>query len=46
MNRNQTLCFSSYRPEKFEFILHQGNEAYLSLEKRIEEAISLWVSVF
>jgi len=35
----QTVCFSGYRPEKFAFILHQGNEDYLALEKRIEEAI-------
>lgn len=34
-----TACFSGYRPEKFAFILHQGNEAYLALEKRIEEVI-------
>ena len=39
MDRKKTLSFSGYRPDKFEFILHQGNEAYLELEKRIENAI-------
>ena len=39
MDRKKTLSFSGYRPEKFKFILHQGNEAYLALEKRIENAI-------
>ena len=39
MIKQKTACFSGYRPEKFEFILHQGNEAYLALEKRIENAI-------
>jgi len=37
--RYKTVCFSCYRPEKFAFILHQGNEVYLALEKRIEEGI-------
>jgi len=37
--RMQTVCFSGYRPEKFAFIFHQGNMAYLTLEQRIEEAI-------
>ncbi len=37
--KRQTACFSGYRPEKFTFILHQGNKDYLALEKRIEEAI-------
>jgi len=39
MEQSKTVCFSGYRPEKFAFILHQGNEAYLALEKRIETAI-------
>jgi len=39
MEKYKTACFSGYRPEKFKFILHQGNEAYLALEKRIENAI-------
>lgn len=39
MARCGTVCFSGYRPEKFAFILHQGNEDYLALENRIEAAI-------
>jgi len=39
MEKLKTACFSGYRPGKFEFILHQGNEAYLALESRIENAI-------
>lgn len=39
MEKYNTVCFSGYRPEKFEFILHQGNKSYLELEKRIENAI-------
>lgn len=39
MEKHKTACFSGYRPEKLAFILHQGNEAYLALEKRIEAAI-------
>lgn len=37
--KNKTVCFSGYRPERFSFILNDGEEAYLALEKRIEEAI-------
>ena len=39
MEKSKTVCFSGYRPEKFAFIFHQGDEAYLALESRIEEAI-------
>ncbi|MDL2260530.1 SLOG family protein [Deltaproteobacteria bacterium OttesenSCG-928-K17] len=39
MGKQKTACFSGYRPEKFAFILHQGNKAYLTLEKSIENAI-------
>ena len=39
MSKSITACFSGYRPEKFAFIFNQGDEGYLALERRIEEAI-------
>lgn len=35
----QTACFSGYRPEKFSFILLDGQEAYLELEARIKAEV-------
>ena len=37
--KTQTACFSGYRPEKFSYIMHQGEKAYLALEERIEATI-------
>ena len=36
---NKTACFSGYRPEKFSFILIDGQEAYLNLQSKIRAAI-------
>lgn len=36
----QTACFSGYRPEKFSFILLDGQEAYLELEARIKAEVA------
>lgn len=39
MLSDQTACFSGYRPEKFSFILLDGQEAYLKLESRIKTEV-------
>ncbi len=39
MYPNKTACFSGYRPNKFSFILLNGQEAYLELEARIKVEI-------
>ena len=36
MEKAKTACFSGYRPEKFSFILINGQEPYLKLEARIK----------
>ena len=39
MDSTTTACFSGYRPQKFSFILLNGQEAYLALEARIKAEI-------
>jgi len=39
MDKESTVCFSGYRPEKFSFILNKGEAAYLALRERTGHAI-------
>jgi len=40
MLKEKTACFSGYRPEKFSFILLNGQEQYLRLEARIKTELT------
>ena len=40
MSKIRTVCFSGYRPEKFSFILLNGQEQYLKLEARIKAELT------